>query len=87
MRWDKSRDDTSFDNAAKEFLGLAEEGYEALINRAYELSHGTDRYGEFLYVHIKSYVGEKAIQRHLMKKDRGWTDQQFEDWWDSFNRR
>ena len=32
---------------------------------------------------IRDHVGEKALLRHFYKTQFGYTDQQFNDWWDS----
>ena len=32
---------------------------------------------------IRDHVGEKALSRHFYKTQFGYTDQQFDDWWDS----
>lgn len=87
MRWDKSKKEFIDDGRARdEFLRLTEKGYEALMERALGLYDSKDEYERFLFLHIQSYVGRKAIERRVLKAERGWTDQQVDDYWDSFNR-
>ena len=38
---------------------------------------------KFLYIRVNQDVGEKAIYRAMNKEENGWTDKEFEDFWDS----
>ena len=33
---------------------------------------------------LELQVGDKAVRRYTYKRDMGWTDQEVDDWWDSF---